>query len=328
VELAEQNSTARSRRRPTPSGTPELSRNRVALRCYDIYGIRLTSVIPLRSLRLEVGGAANSLELRFGTAPTHDTPIETFFEGSGCFCGKGRNGYILRFPNSCGFEIDWSGREISGNPSADHDALFEHALLDHVIPRVLHLHGRPALHASAVEIDGCAVAFVGESGRGKSTLAASFGLPLVTDDCLALSIGPRDLMAELAYPSLRLYADSTKAASAEDRVLARVSPWNAKLRVSATAAKARLPLRRVYVLEEAPLAPAVESLGFHEAIAELARHVHRLDPTKKEALIAELDLLDRIASRSMVRRLRYPRRFEDLPAVHALIAADLRDPRS
>jgi len=52
---------------------------------------------------------------------------------------------------------------------------------------VLALRGRPVLHASAVEVDGAALAFVGLSGMGKSTLAGLFcaaGAPLVTDDVL------------------------------------------------------------------------------------------------------------------------------------------------
>jgi hypothetical protein len=57
---------------------------------------------------------------------------------------------------------------------------------------VLTLRGHTVLHASAVAIDGTALAFVGQSGRGKSTLATVLcleGAELVTDDVLTVSAG-------------------------------------------------------------------------------------------------------------------------------------------
>ena len=49
--------------------------------------------------------------------------------------------------------------------------------------------GYEPLHATAVVVDGEAVAFLGDCGYGKSTLGAAFlarGFPLLTDDVLAL----------------------------------------------------------------------------------------------------------------------------------------------
>jgi hypothetical protein len=54
---------------------------------------------------------------------------------------------------------------------------------------LLAMSGRCVLHGSAVDIGGRAVAFVGASGQGKSTMAAMFcaaGATLVTDDVLPL----------------------------------------------------------------------------------------------------------------------------------------------
>lgn len=58
-----------------------------------------------------------------------------------------------------------------------------------VIACVLSLRGESVLHASAVELDGQALAFLGGSGMGKSSLAAvlcAYGAQLVTDDVLRL----------------------------------------------------------------------------------------------------------------------------------------------
>lgn len=87
---------------------------------------------------------------------------------------------------------------------------------------VLALAGEEVLHASAVEVEGRALAFVGDSGSGKSTLAAllcACGTSLVSDDVLRLQqqgtdfscfSGPEeirlrpgaiDLLKQLAAPS-------------------------------------------------------------------------------------------------------------------------------
>lgn len=60
-----------------------------------------------------------------------------------------------------------------------------------LLATVLTLRGETVLHASAVEVDGRAVAFVAHSGMGKSTLAAlacARGCRFVTDDLLRVSL--------------------------------------------------------------------------------------------------------------------------------------------
>lgn len=61
-------------------------------------------------------------------------------------------------------------------------------LLGRILAFVLHLRGHACLHASAVAVNGGAVLFAGDPGRGKSTTAAAFaerGHPVLTDDVAA-----------------------------------------------------------------------------------------------------------------------------------------------
>lgn len=63
---------------------------------------------------------------------------------------------------------------------------------------LLTLRGDPLLHASAVAIGGRTVAFTGQSGRGKSTVAAlcaAAGAAVVTDDLLRIRMGSDGLEA-------------------------------------------------------------------------------------------------------------------------------------
>ena len=106
------------------------------------------------------------------------------------FCRVGE-GYVGRMTGIADFNIDADLRTVVCDPAVDGRS--------HVIPIVipgtvtafvLAIPGPPVLHGSAVEIDDRALAFVGVSGQGKSTMAAVFcsaGAALVTDDVLPLA---------------------------------------------------------------------------------------------------------------------------------------------
>ncbi len=75
---------------------------------------------------------------------------------------------------------------------------WERLLFAQVLPLASTLRGRELFHASAVELDGGVVAFVGLSGAGKSSIAAHLvagGAALVTDDVLALERTPDGVLA-------------------------------------------------------------------------------------------------------------------------------------
>lgn len=67
------------------------------------------------------------------------------------------------------------------------------------------------IHGSAVVIGGKAYAFVGESGTGKSTLAAAFrqaGYQMVSDDVIAVKATASSAIVYPAYPQQKLGLDS------------------------------------------------------------------------------------------------------------------------
>ena len=104
------------------------------------------------------------------------------------------SGYVVRFANVGEFIIsaDLSEVVVRGDP-AGRVELLPILLAGTVSSFLLALRGATVLHASAVAIDGSALAFVGQSGRGKSTLAALLcvdGAQLVTDDVLVADPGP------------------------------------------------------------------------------------------------------------------------------------------
>jgi hypothetical protein len=97
----------------------------------------------------------------------------------------------LRFGGTCEFDADACLTNVTHHvdPGADEGLVAVLASGTLLAVRLV-LDGKLALHASAVGVNGRAVAFVGASGMGKSTLAAllcTAGGLLLTDDVLHVS---------------------------------------------------------------------------------------------------------------------------------------------
>lgn len=121
--------------------------------------------------------------------------------------------YYLHFPRLGIFEID--SKTLTITCSMHQGVPLEttrHLLLDQALPRVWsHFFCSPILHASCVELDGIGLCFLGDSGSGKSTIAAAFskaGGKIIGDDCVLLDRGKGNLTCWPSYPSLRLLPDS------------------------------------------------------------------------------------------------------------------------
>ena len=114
-------------------------------------------------------------------------------------------------------------------------------LTGHVLATLLLLQGELVLHASAVERSGRAIAFVGNSGGGKSTLAAMAclaGARLVTDDVLRVEADGRGFACYRGARSLRLRTTSKALAhtlgelpeqAADGRHLLNAEPTDSEL---------------------------------------------------------------------------------------------------
>ena len=88
-------------------------------------------------------------------------------------------------------------------------------LLGPALALLLHQRGFLVLHASAVSLDGGVVAFLGHSGHGKSTTAATLharGAAIVADDVVAVDLGaPGGPAALPGFPLLKLWPDAVTA---------------------------------------------------------------------------------------------------------------------
>ena len=96
--------------------------------------------------------------------------------------------YLLRFPGLADFLVSADGRKVRVHAVETTDeSTIEHLYINQLVPLALSRQGIPTFHASVVTVPGGAVAFLGKTGAGKSTLAASFALQgsaFLTDDGL------------------------------------------------------------------------------------------------------------------------------------------------
>lgn len=254
-------------------------------------------------------------------------------------CAKVDRGYLLRFHGLADFFIRGDGQEIVCCPRPElppHTT--RHLLLDQVIPLVMNLKGREALHASAVLTPEGVVAFVGLTGSGKSTLAGSFvrvGYSLFSDDCLALVERHQGINAIPAYPGLRLRRDALAWLFGNDGAHTSVAHYTDKHRVAIGTAPVGYcaepgPLVRLYALTDPAEAKgktgiAIDRLSPRDKLMALIRSAFRLDITDPAMLTRQLCFLARVVSIVPVRRLLFPRDFRRLPAVREAILADLKE---
>ena len=237
-------------------------------------------------------------------------------------------GYLLRFPALADFDVSQDGRTASVSPVPGvSDGTIEHLYLNQVLPLALSRQGQVVLHASAVEFAGNGVAFIGESGRGKSTLAASFattGSRFLTDDGLQLRWLDGQCWVVPSHPSIRLWEDSEDALIDHAVDKAPAVDFTAKVRLLAgdqiTFCAEAQPLRRVYFLGDGT-APtlAIDAMAPAEALMALVKNSFLLDIEEQQLLAWHFEEMVRLAALPIYFHLDYPRRYEDLPQVRAAI---------
>lgn len=238
------------------------------------------------------------------------------------------DGYLLRFPDLADFQVSADALHVTGFPAPGvSDATVQHLYLNQVLPLVLSKQGKLVFHASAVEVAGGAVAFVAESGRGKSTLAASFavsGFRFLTDDGLVVEPTADGHRILPSHPSIRLWEDSEAALIAPGVRTAPALPFTPKSRFLAgdeiRFCDQPRPLRRVYFLGNDKVATlAFQRLSAVEALVEWVKHSFLLDVEEKPRLASHFDQVAKLANQPIHYRLDYPRRFEELAWVRAAI---------
>jgi hypothetical protein len=255
-------------------------------------------------------------------------------------------GYLLRFPALADFVVSTDARTVCCYLQADcPPETMRHLLLNQVIPIVLSHLGNLVLHASACATPQGVMAFMGMTGTGKSTLAASFGqqgFTVLTDDCLLIDEQDGGVMAAPSYPGLRLWPETVAALLRSSRpafegapVLQPLAHYTDKKRLlfNQEHFDSRLPLHAIYVLSHAEnmhetTDVTITPLAAHEALLETVKHTFQLDVTNREKLGLAFRKYEWLAKSVPFFRLVFPREHSLLPSVNMAILNHLDRIRS
>jgi HPr Serine kinase C-terminal domain len=221
------------------------------------------------------------------------------------------------------------GKEIVIDPNQGvEERMLRLPLLGTILAVLLHQRGHLVLHASAVAIDGEAVVFVGNKGRGKSTMAATLyrrGHELIADDVVALAFENGRPIVVPGYPQFKLYPEAVAASLGDDhKYLPELAEGYEKLgrRIGDRFARQPLPLNSIYVLGLGPIA-TITSIDPQTALLGLIRNSYMARFGKQLLTGVEasshLRQCTRLVRQVPVLRLERPNSLALLPSVARLV---------
>ena len=294
--------------------------------CYAAYGLIIQSEVSLPEL--VQGRGEPDVFVRFGKL-RESLDCELSDMGG---LRVSNQGIFLYWPD-IGLFLVRNGNEIIVDPNAGlKENVLRLFILGTALAILLHQRqGLIVLHASAVEISGKVVAFVGVKHAGKSTTAATlcrYGHRLVADDILAIRLDFNRVIAIPGFPHLKLWPDSVASLGVIPESLPQLRPEVEKRghRIHSGFQLTPLPLERIFVLD---CADKIEltSLGSKEALKELMPHWYgaRFDIELLQALgiATHFQQCAMLAKTVQIRLLTRTQSFADLPKVIQLIEEDV-----
>lgn len=293
---------------------------------YQAFGLRIHSLLPLPEL-LEAQCVTADVTIRWGRV---DPMPAAAAAGKPRCCMRAGLAWLV-WDGVAKFAV-CKGKEIIVDPFPHVDAqLIRLPLLGMVLAVLLLQRGMVVLHGSAMVVDGVAVAFLGNKGAGKSTLAMalySAGHNFLADDVVALNLTDPNFAAIYpAFPQFKLWPDAV-ACSPE----LQAETWSA-LHPQMTKQSCRLTdrfllqpvaLKQIYVLginskaEIRPLSP-------QDATIELIRNSYmaRFDPLPRTLEAQHLSQCADLTRKVSVYRFTYPSRLSSLPDLTRLVEEHL-----
>ncbi len=321
--------------------TSQASASEGSLRFYFLYGLLLRSVLPLPGPEFARSGTAR-VEL---------------FRGSTSLFSRARRQAETTQPKGKWFRhvrlsdgadyIEWSGLfeflvSADGRRIACHrlngasDDAFQTYLLSQVLSFALLKKRIEPLHATAVVVDGEAVAFLGDCGFGKSSLGAAFlqaGHRLLTDDLRVLKDEGHRFVAYPGPPRIKLFPDIASNLLGERANGTPMNNQTPKLVIpldqdEAVPPEGALPLKAIYVLKP-PVSTrgpriTIRLLSARRAFVELITNTFNAVIVEPDRLKRQFALASRLAARVPVKSLSFPRILAQLPLVQKAILSDLQ----
>jgi hypothetical protein len=211
--------------------------------------------------------------------------------------GRGEGEVVAEWPGLCELRAarDGSWTHFAAAPDADPvavDKVYEGA----VRALLLHLRGEIVLHAACVAHAGQAIAYLGESGSGKSTTAADAcqhaPWELLSDDAVPVEISGANVIVRPSEAHHWLREDACEALVGK-----RATPGKTRIAAQRAARDAARVAAFVWLeFDPSLVRPTLVRLRGAEAVATLLRSAVRLILDDPDRQARELDALVQIAT--------------------------------
>lgn len=208
---------------------------------------------------------------------------------------------------------------------------FQVYLVQRALSFALVRQGLEPLHATAVVSGDRAIAFLGDTGAGKSSLAACFlaaGDTLLTDDLLLLRRSPQGVVACPGPPRLKLFRRPARRLLGGETIGVPMNPDTKKLVVPLAPHRTvdrSVRLRALYVLESRghkARSIDIEPIESRAAFLEILKSTFNCLDTGADRAERLFVGASRLALELPIRRIRYPRVLDRLPEVREALLAD------
>ncbi len=200
-------------------------------------------------------------------------------------------GYRIAGPQYGIAIVSPDGSLVRGSPGTGGLTDWQRLLIGQVLPFAAVLHGLEVLHASAVAVDGEAVAFLGHSGAGKTSLAIELcrlGAGFLADDVLAVERRGDRLLGHPGAPLVGVDPDQVERLGPATICGPVLAEDSSEAMVRMRPQETPLPLKAIFVLErdpEGPSRPRFEPVVAPQMLLAATFNLVLLERPRLEALL-------------------------------------------
>jgi hypothetical protein len=303
------------------------------LSLFCVYGVRIRSEF---NLDLPTQSSAGAVDVCIRRSSVHFPTSGTQFSNGIEFRvhPSGTEDIYIRWPQLFQFRISEDGSQIDGEPLApDSVEAFRTFLLGPVLSFAFARQGIEALHATVVVTGSGAIAFLGDSGYGKSTLAASFlaaGDSLLTDDLLVLRESGDGLLAFPGPGRIKLFPEIATSVLSDAIDGPPMNPFTSKRIMRPVSSQLCLTparLKAIYCLRDPMRTPKpkrilTRRLRARMAFMKILENCFNTRVTDAGRLARQFAFANSVVERVPIKSLSYPRQLESLPRIREAILAE------
>ena len=284
---------------------------------YSAYGLTIKSEIALST----VVSAAKNFDVVVNIADLSNKNSQQINNNKS-------NNVLGSIPGVAKFLIS-DGQKILVEPESNVDEpILSPCILGSAMAILLQQRGLLVLHASCVVINGFAIAFLGNSGDGKSTICSAFhsrGYRILTDDVMAINTNQDSIYVIPSIPEIKLRSDSSNLIGYPAGTLSPLHPMTQKkvYKIESGFSSEPITLKKIYVLDKGQQ-NKIQPLSSQDSFIELVKHTRAVKTLKSQNLEqAHFKKCAKIAEKIAISRLIRKFALSELPYLVSLIEHDL-----